>query len=699
MRALLHPAGQAGGEVLLWGRKHTRREYWIRSVLKKNVIYLEDGFLRSLGLGVEGWPPFSMVADDLGIYYDTTRPSRLEALILAADQMPSETLADAPKAAELIVAHGLSKYNHAPDFSWDVFQAEHSDTACVPESAYGKSSGAETKRDTQVKPEYNGNKHLRPSEKEIVLVIDQTYGDMAVQYGAADAQTFAQMFQTASAENPDAEIWVKTHPDVLNGKKRGYLTDLPQAQNVRLLAADVSPLSLLAQVDKVYCVTSQMGFEALLLGKPVAVFGLPWYAGWGVSDDRHAGVKTLQQQNRRAPRTLMQLFAAAYLQYSRYLNPNTGEAGTVFDVIGHLAAERRRNEKLRGNLYCVGVSLWKRAVMKPFFHAPACRLHFVSSLKKLREMPLPADARLLVWGCGRQELLDFAAERGLPVLHMEDGFIRSVGLGSNLVPPLSLVCDPMGIYFNAEKPSRLEHILQNQTFTRRDFQTASSLQNALTEAGISKYNVGGGALAVPPDAGRVLLVPGQVEDDASLRHGSPAIRKNLDLLKKVRALNPDAYIIYKPHPDVVSGNRTGHIPPEEAARYADQTVTECDIATCLQHAHEVHTLTSLSGFEALLRGKTVHCYGLPFYAGWGLTRDHLPLPRRTRKLALWQLVAGTLVYYPDYVCPETRRPVDAQTAVNILRRQKTQQGGGRLKRSFAAKQWGKLKQLRVLFRP
>ncbi len=683
----------------MWGKKHAKREYWIRSFLKKPIVYLEDGFLRSPGLGVAGWPPFSMVADDLGIYYDTTRPSRLEALVLAADQMPSETLADAEQAAEVIVAHGLSKYNHAPDFSWDLFQAGHSNAECVPESAYGKLNEADIKRDTRVKPEYDGNKYLRPSEKETVLVIDQTYGDMAVKFGGADEQTFVQMFQTALAENPDAEIWVKTHPDVLSGKKRGYLTDLPQTENVRLLAADVNPLSLLAQADKVYCVTSQMGFEALLLGKPVAVFGLPWYAGWGVTNDRHAGVKTLRQQGRRAPRSLMQLFAAAYLQYSRYINPNTGGAGTVFDVIGYLAAERRRNEKLRGNLYCVGMSLWKRAVMKPFFNVPACRLHFVPSLKKLREMPLPADARLLVWGYGRHELLDFAAERGLPVLHMEDGFIRSVGLGSNLVPPLSLVCDDMGIYFSAEKPSRLEHILQNQLFTDQDFQTASSLQTALTEAGISKYNVGGGTLTIPPDAGRVLLVPGQVEDDASIRHGSPEIRKNLDLLKKVRELNPDAYIIYKPHPDVVSGNRVGHIPPEEAARYADQTVTECDITTCLQHAHEVHTLTSLSGFEALLRGKTVHCYGLPFYAGWGLTHDHLPIPRRTRKLALWQLVAGTLVYYPDYVCPETRRSVDAQTAVNILRRQKAQrQHGAPLKKSFAAKQWGKLKQLRVLMK-
>ncbi|MFS6937568.1 capsular polysaccharide biosynthesis protein [Neisseria animaloris] len=650
--------------VIGWGLRPTTRK--ARAYAEQHrlpFIALEDGFLRSIGLGVTGCPPLALVIDDSGIYYDTTRTSRLEQLALAADSMPSEILEDARKAIGLIVANKLSKYNHAPIFS-------------------------------------DGLSVKRPSEKEVVLVIDQTFGDMAVQYAGADANTFERMFQTALSENPDAEIWVKTHPDVLSGKKRGYLTDLSNhAENVRLVAENINPISLLEQIDKVYCVTSQMGFEALLLGKPVVTFGLPWYAGWGVSDDRHSGVAGLTAQKRRASRSLLQLFAAAYLQYSRYINPNTGKTGTIFDVIDYLSSARRLNEKLRGNLYCVGMSLWKQAVIKPFFKVPSCRLHFVSSFKKLEKSVLPPDARLLVWGNGSQESADFAQKHNLPVLRMEDGFIRSVGLGSNLVPPLSLVIDDQGIYFNAEQPSRLEHILQSREFTAQDFQTASYLQQALTEAEISKYNVGNGTLNIPDTDRKVLLVPGQVEDDASIRHGSPEIRTNLGLLKKVRELNPDAYIIYKPHPDVVSGNRVGAIPPEETSRYADQTVTECDILTCLKHADEVHTMTSLSGFEALLRGKTVHCYGLPFYAGWGLTQDYLNLPRRTRKLALWELAAGTLIHYPNYVHPQTRDFINADTAIEILRAQKQQRKhSNRLHRSFFSKQWFKIKQLYVLIK-
>ncbi len=648
--------------VMGWGLRpstYKARAYAARRRLP--YIALEDGFLRSLGLGVAGWPPFSMVVDDIGIYYDTTRPSRLEQLVLAAGNMPSEILAEAQKAIGLIVANRLSKYNHAPDFS------------------DGLSS--------------------MPSEKKIILVVDQTFGDMAIQYGGADATTFEQMFQTALTENPDAEIWVKTHPDVLSGKKRGYLTDVFKQTNVRLLAEDVNPISLLQAVDKVYCVTSQMGFEALLCGKPVVTFGLPWYAGWGVSDDRHADIGNLNKQNRRAPRSLEQLFAAAYLQYSRYINPNTGEAGTIFDVMDYLAATRRLNEKLRGDLYCVGMSLWKRAVMKPFFNVPACRLHFVSSLKKLNKIPLPENARLLVWGRGQDALLQFAKQRKLPLLRMEDGFIRSVGLGSNLVPPLSLVTDDIGIYFNAETPSRLEWILQNQHFSAADIQKASALQTALVEAAVSKYNVGGGVLKLPDTDKKVLLVPGQVEDDASIRYGSPQICKNLDLLKAVRAANPDAYILYKPHPDVVSGNRIGGVSAADAARYADQTATEYDILTCLAQADEVHTMTSLTGFEALLRGKTVYCYGLPFYAGWGLTCDYLPIPRRNRKLTLQELVAGTLIYYPDYIHPETRHMIDASTAIDILKKQKQAiKNSNSLRRSWPSKQIGKLKQLYLSFK-
>jgi len=49
-------------------------------------------------------------------------------------------------------------------------------------------------------------------------------------------------------------------------------------------------------------------------------------------------------------------------------------------------------------------------------------------------------------------------------------------------------------------------------------------------------------------------------------------------------------------------------------------------------------MTSLSGFEALLRDKKVVTYGSPFYAGWGLTEDHAVTERRCRRRTLEELI-------------------------------------------------------------
>ncbi|MBF0752444.1 MULTISPECIES: capsular polysaccharide biosynthesis protein [unclassified Pasteurella] len=646
-------------QVLGWGlRPSTRKARAYAKKHKLSYVALEDGFLRSLGLGVQGYPPLSIVVDNVGIYYDTTRPSLLEQLILETE-LTEEQENEAIRTISLIREHRLSKYNHAPELT------------DIPKCS-------------------------------IVLVIDQTFGDMAVKYGQADASHFEQMLNSAISENPQAEIWVKTHPDVISGKKQGYLTKLVQnAPNVRLFSQDVSPLSLLNMAAKVYCVTSQMGFEALLLNKQVITFGIPWFAGWGLTDDRHINAIPLCQSSRRKVRSILALFYAAYFRYSRYINPHTGKAGTIFDVIDYLIEAKRHDTYLKGDLYCVGMSLWKQAVIKPFFRFPNCRLHFVSNLTKLQHLlanQAITSAKLLVWSEGKEKLTEFATRHQLPILRMEDGFIRSVGLGSNLVSPLSLVVDELGIYFNAQKPSRLENILQNKAFSSQDLERAEQLRQVLIQSHIAKYNVGSSDFSVQSNGLIVLLVVGQVEDDASIRFGSPQITDNFTLLKTVRERNPNAYIIYKPHPDVVSGNRKGNIPEYQAHQFADRIATTANILDCINQADEIHTMTSLAGFEALLRNKTVHCYGLPFYSGWGLTVDYLTIPRRSRKLSLHELIAATLIYYPLYFDPNQQRLVNVEQAVCYLKQLKATQGNANIHRTWFEKQCGKLKQLWIALR-
>jgi len=616
-RVLLRPSdaeARSIDAVVGWGEKpsaQAARAYASRHELP--YFRAEDGFLRSVGLGVAGDPPLSIVLDDLGIYYDARSESRLERMLAAtgADDPLTEPalLERAASAMGRIREAGLSKYNDAPPEPVD----------------------------------------LGPAERRRVLVVDQTAGDLSVGCGLADESSFQAMLRAALDENPDAEVVVKTHPDVLAGAKRGYL-ERAWGDRVRVWARAATPAALCAAFERVYVVSSQLGFEALVCGKPVTCFGAPWYAGWGATDDRVAVPR------RARSRSLAELFAAGFIRYPRYLDPDTRRAGQIEDVIEHLALQRALFEKNRGTLYCFGFRFWKRGYMRSYLRSPGNQVVFARSAGAAERAGLDARARILVWG--QREGADvraLAARHTIPIWRVEDGFLRSVGLGSDLAMPASLVVDRRGIYYDPTTPSELEEILQTADFTPAELARARALRELVVRSGLSKYNVGQ-ELRVPVPAGvRVVLVPGQVEDDASIVLGCRDVRTNLGLLEAARRANPGAFLVYKPHPDVLSGNRRGQIDRRAALAVCDHIEPEASLARCLEKADEVHTLTSLVGFEALLRDKRVVVYGQPFYAGWGLTEDHHPLARRTRRLALDELVAGALLRYPRYLDRQTGR--------------------------------------------
>jgi capsular polysaccharide export protein len=230
------------------------------------------------------------------------------------------------------------------------------------------------------------------------------------------------------------------------------------------------------------------------------------------------------------------------------------------------------------------------------------------------------------------------------------------------------------MYYDPASGSMLEHIIASQQLDAEDLGRAARFRREYVNLKLSKYNLGRSALKVDSGGRKVLLVPGQVEDDASIQRGSPVVRSNLALLRTVRAANPDACILYKAHPDVVAGNRQGAVPPDELAVLADQSVNDANIIDCILASDEVHTMTSLSGFEALLHGRIVHCYGGPFYAGWGLTVDHFPLPARQRRVDLDALVFAVMLAYPRYVLPSAQGFVSAEQVMHFLVAQAAEAG-------------------------
>jgi capsular polysaccharide export protein len=586
--------------ILGWGHKPNTLKAR-RYAQRKNKPYwrLEDGFLRSYGPGKK-FPPLSLMLDKTGIYYDSTCSNDLEYLLQHATEVLVSVQSE--KARALIITHQLSKYNHAPLLRPGI---------------------------------------LRANDSKRVLVVDQTRGDLSVSLGGADADTFVQMLMAARQENPEATIYVKVHPETTLNYKQGYLDHVMDDTQTVVLREAINPLSLMEHMDKVYVVTSQLGFEALLLEKPVTVFGLPWYACWGVTDDRQYCSRRTKSRN------TAELFAAAFLHYAVYLNPYTHTKGTIFDVIDWLIQQRNMvNRHLldRSNIFLAKrVSAWKRSNIQAFLSLQQTRLFLArrNNFNKLND-------RLVYWG--RSHSVTTSSQKQLT---LEDGFIRSVGLGAKRVRPLSLVVDQKGIYFDPRFPSDLEDILNYQVFDEVLLEQARRVRRFIVQHRLTKYNVESlDAVDWYTNKPVTILIPGQVDNDASVRLGAVQVADNFKLIQTVRTIYPDAYIVYKPHPDVSSGYRKGHLKYAAIMDYVDYVETHTSIISCIDAADAIHTMTSLSGFDALLRGKQVVTYGEPFYAGWGLTEDTISegksSARRRRRLSIDELVAGVLLCYPLY---------------------------------------------------
>ncbi|MEZ0167568.1 capsular polysaccharide biosynthesis protein [Microvirga sp. TS319] len=593
--------------------------------------HLEDGFLRSVGLGKSGAPTVSIVVDDLSIYYQAEVPSRLETLIAGGSS--EELRSEAAALRDLIQRERLTKYNANPDRALNL-----------------------------------GSGDKRPR----ILLVDQVRGDLSVAGALSDSDTFARMLLTARTERPGARLIARIHPDVQAGYARGYLAGLAARYGIEVLSDDVSPHAVLDAVDEVWTVSSQLGFEALMRGLPVTCFGVPFYAGWGATQDRADSEKATQVLVRRrsaGSRDILDITAAALLVYTRYADPIHHRALTAWEAIDRLLAWRRHALERTGTYICHGFTFWKRPVANLYLGGPFSTIRFATRFAQPE--PTNANATTIIWGMTDRGVQETAARhRGQRVVRMEDGFVRSVGLGSSFILPASVCLDDIGLYFDARRPSRLEALIMETSFNDNILRRARRVRERLVHSGLTKYNLGSN---IPPNllefAGKrpIVLVTGQVETDASITYGAQTVCTNLALLQAARQAEPEAFLVYKEHPDVAAGHRRGRIDRRIASTLADIIVDQGDINGWLKIAKSVHVITSLTGFEALLRGCSVTCWGTPFYAGWGLTDDKADTTtKRTRQLTLDELVAAALILYPRYADPRSGLPCEIEDVLDLL---------------------------------
>ncbi len=249
----------------------------------KPLVAIEYGFISSLGLAINGSPQHSIIVCPDSIYFDSTRPSFLETKLNSSGySLTDKQHARALDCIEKITRHRVTKYNHAPQIDL--------------------------------------THRFPPNGRKRILLVDQRFGDNSVDKGLGGEASFERMMEAALALH-DHEILVKLHPDAISGGQASYLGRLvpnPCPENISIIDFDVNPYCLFVVVDQVFVCTSQLGFEALMAGKEVHCFGMPFYAGWGLTTDR------MVIPRRRQKRSLCEVFHLFYIEHSRYFSPNGG---------------------------------------------------------------------------------------------------------------------------------------------------------------------------------------------------------------------------------------------------------------------------------------------------------------------------------------------------------------------------------------
>lgn len=546
-------------------------------------VAAEDGFLRSVGNHRVKPPPLSLVLDDTGIYYRAATPSRLERLIAGAPGLAHGLRAAAAAALDRVRLEKLTKYN--------TFAAP----AGGRPAAHGSASAG------------------RPIR---LLLVDQVFGDQSIGGGLADAATFARMVEAALAAAPAADIAVKVHPDVIAGRARGYLLDIARARGLALLADAGNPFDLLERVEAVFTVSSQLGFEALVAGRPVACFGVPFYAGWGLTDDRPGNAAAAAALARRASaaggrRDLLDLFAAAYVAYPRYADPVTGAALDVAAAIDRLLEWREILARRDRAVVLAGRPPFDARLAEAVFGGGGAAVATPQTMAATQATASGAAGRpadLVTWsGDGAPPPPDGLSAR--PGLLRDDRLTAAFGFDGAV---------------RMDDGDGVERLLAAATPSPAERVEARAVLAGLAATPFAR-------IATVLDPMSDALAPG---DDAVVAVILPSVASSADAatVEAARRHHPAAKVlVVREAPRLAGPSPWRRLAAVAAARRAAPRVAVASpLASHGRGLAAVHVVASELALDALAIGLPVHVHGRPAFAGWGPTTDHAPVARPCR---------------------------------------------------------------------
>jgi capsular polysaccharide export protein len=605
-------------------------------------LVLEDGFIRSVGIGLSGTPGLSIIVDDMTAFYDATRPSRLETILDGDLVLTDAQIERAERAIASLVSSKISKYNHAP---------------------------------------YRRMKPSAPGRK-LLVVVDQRAGDMSIELGLATKDSFDAMIDAAMKLSHDHDICIKLHPDRLIGGQPGAIPaeTLDRIRNhpsVEIVSDDLNPYSLIDAADKVFVVTSGMGFEALMAGKEVWCFGAPFYAGWGVTRDQ------IVIPRRRARRSVVEIFHVFYLRLSRYFVPDRGRVCELEELIAYMqqvrpwslgAPQTSDESPVRfaerpvrfaalddvRTIWALGIPSRAEKAFRQLFSDKRVNFRGAGQIDFSAVSMSAAPAILHIGDAKAPGVAAFARSNGVPLFRLREGLIRATSYPLGDVLPYSLFIERVGSARREHEPTDLVDCVETTDFDADPqlLSRARALRAILVEAGISEYTLPLPGVTAPYGAKRTerILVIGSREATSESR---------VALVKRAIANHPGRQIIYRDDPISVGSEGATH---GELAYICQVSADPLPLACVFDGVDRVYTDCAVGGWHALCRGIPVATTGAPFYAGWGLTEDLADVSRK-RRATLDELFAAAYLIHQRYVDPQSGSALEAEEVAARIERE------------------------------
>lgn len=587
------------------------------------VLRLKDGIFAGYSNKKSAYSLYYAFESD--VYYNLKKESNIESLLRSYWVPTEEEWQTAHLAIQMINKYGITKYNEYPH---------------VSEST------------------------MRGVGYQNILLVDQPIDDESVVLGNADEQTFNDMLLYAFDNYQYANIYVKLHPDTIDGKKEGYLQKLllkhglNDHPSIKLIDTHCNITSLFHFINDIFVVTSQVGFEALIRNKNVICFGTPFYSGWGLTTD----MQTLSYP--KPERSLMDLFVALVLQHTLYLNPFTGKKGTILDLLEYVSLQQRHNNKKNVAFY--NTAFIERKNIDLLLNVD--KQNF-SAITKAKQIPKHIDDFILTDKKSTFQEVEPLKYRAF----LSDGFLFSDRVNDENV--LSLIVDHNGPFYDPKAQSDLDYMLNHETYT--DYEKNCAEQFLIDLRGkflmdMIEQDSGNALSEKKKENKKVVFIPGQrEEDDMTFVGGDITIPSDYELLVAILQKVENSLIIYKPAQgskfkklnDLSKGGLVNLTSLVKERKNTFVFEFDASISHCIEVSDEVHLLNHTCGLEAIIKGKRVVTYGLPFYGGLGLTEDKQKFPREKREISLEEFALAVYMLYPRYKLPNEEYFTSASNAL------------------------------------